>query len=176
MHPLANTEWPHGAIRRLVPEDHALYREVRLRALATDPQVFGSTLERESALPDPHWRARLADPDFAIYGIFEGDAIVGMTGIAIRSDDPASANLWGSWLAPEARGRGLSRVMYRARLDWAVERGLARVTVSHRRSNVRSMQANQRFGFVLSHAAERTWPDGTVEDELFYALALNRPA
>jgi hypothetical protein len=34
-------------IRRIRPEDAILWRDARLRALATDPLAFGSTFERE---------------------------------------------------------------------------------------------------------------------------------
>lgn len=159
-------------VRRLLPDDHVLYQGVRLRALATDPEVFSSNLSRESALPEKHWRLRLQDEKVGIFGVFDGDEIVGMTGIAIDNDDPMCAFLWGSWLEPEVRGRGLSREMYRARIDWARVKGLARVVVSHRRSNLPSMRANQQFGFRTTHRVQRSWPDGTVEDELHYQLDL----
>lgn len=107
-------------IRRLLAEDHALYREVRLRALAMDPHVFSCNLAREASLPAEHWRSRLQDEGVGIFGVFEGEAIVGMTGVAVRFDDPTCAFLWGTW----------------------------------------------------THADERTWPDGTIDDEVHYTLDL----
>lgn len=95
-----------------------------------------------------------------------------MTGVGVHVHDPTCAFLWGSWLAREARGRGLSRDMYEARIGWARAKGLARVVVSHLRSNIASTRANQHFGFRQAHSSRRTWPDGVVEDEVHYELEL----
>ncbi len=80
-----------------------------------------------------------------------------------------------SYLLPEYRGRGLSRLFYEARLRWIVEQErFERVVVSHRRSNEPSKRANERFGFVMTGTARTTWPDGTDDDELLYELRLER--
>jgi len=159
-------------IRRLERADVDLYREIRLRALATDPMVFSSNHERESAFDDETWLDRLCAPNVGIWGLFDGARIIGMTGAYIPPDDLRSCHLWGSWLVPTYRGRGLSRQMYRVRIAWARRRELDQVIVSHRASNLASKGANQRAGFSQTHRTPRTWPDGQTEDEVHYALSL----
>jgi RimJ/RimL family protein N-acetyltransferase len=158
-------------VRAFGPDEWARLREIRLRALAADPGVFSSTYERESAYGEEIWRERLAGG--GVFAVVDGAEVVGMTGIYVTREDPAAAGLWGSWLDPRWRGRGLSAAMYEARLAWARARPeLERVLVSHRASNEASARANRRHGFVFTHRAPRSWPDGAEEDEVCYELRL----
>ena len=165
-------------VRLFTPDAWPLYKAIRLEALQTDPHVFGSTHAKESADPDSRWQEGLADPvKVAIFGVFDGDALIGMTGIALLRDDPAgeTAKLWGSWIKPAARRRGASVPMYEARLDWARAHPTVRqVIVSHRQSNAASMRANQKHGFQYTHREDHTWPDGVREPHVFYALLLDK--
>lgn len=161
-------------LRRLMPEDWALLRDIRLRALESDPHVFGSSFAQEKDASEDIWRGRLESPDVAVFGVFDaaGD-IAGMTGIAVGKDDPAkaTAKLWGSWLRPDLRGRGLSVLMYEKRIDWArAHPTVARIIVSHRASNVASMRANQKHGFTRTHEESHVWHDGVEEGHIFYEL------
>jgi RimJ/RimL family protein N-acetyltransferase len=148
-------------------------RAVRLKALESDPGVFASTLREESAMTEIDWKEWLKSDDIAIFLIYDDATLVGMTGIVVDRNDPdkKKAILWGSWLEPSARGKGLSQILYQARLEWAREHPtIEDMIVSHRASNLFSRRANQRHGFVFTHAADRMWPDGTNEEELFYVL------
>lgn len=161
------------SIRRLLPDDWALVKTIRLKALQTNPGVFGGHYADEVAKSDDQWRAQMENRDCAVFGVFDDDAVIGMTGIVIDRDDPArkKAYLWGSWLAPEWRGKGISRLMYEARLAWAREHPTCeKLVVSHRASNLTSMRANQRYGFKQTHVVEKQWPDGGVEEDIFYEL------
>jgi RimJ/RimL family protein N-acetyltransferase len=164
------------SIRKLEESDWRVYSEVRLRALKTDPHVFGSNHDRESKFTEQEWRSLLENSSSAVFVVFGGEQPVGMTGVAVDRDDPSrkTAILWGSWLEPEVRGRGLSKLLYEARIDWAKNQpGVERMIVSHRESNVASKFANQKFGFVATHTTEKTWNDGVVEREFHYELLLN---
>ena len=163
------------SIRKLEERDWRVYLEIRLRALKTDPNVFGSNHESESKFTEREWRSRLMHPDSAVFVLFADERPVGMTGVAVDRDDPSgkTAILWGSWLAPDARGKRLSRLLYEARIGWAKNHpGVERIIVSHRESNVASKFANQNFGFVGTHTTEKTWNDGVVEREFHYELIL----
>ena len=46
-------------VQSVGPEDWAAVREIRLRALADSPSAFASTLDREEAMAECDWRARL---------------------------------------------------------------------------------------------------------------------
>lgn len=164
------------SLRRLLPDDFALLRDIRLLALQSDPHVFGSSFAREKEYDDAAWRARLENPDVGIFGIFDGADIAGMTAIAVARDDAekTSAVMWGSWLRPDLRGRGLSVEMYHLRIDWArAHPTVNRIVVSHRASNLASMRANQKHGFQRTHEEPHVWHDGVNEAHIFYELCLN---
>lgn len=161
-------------VRPFKPLEWQLYRDIRLQALQSDPGVFTATYEKAAAYTDTEWQARINDPDVGVFGVFDDQHVVGMTGVRKDKDEEGRdvAVLWGSWLSPAYRGQGNSIAMYRARFDWALEKELTRVVVSHRESNAASRAANQRHGFVFTHAKDLVWKDGSTEADVFYALEL----
>ena len=46
-------------MRAVTADDWELWRDLRYRALGTDPDAFGSTLAREQALTEADWRHRV---------------------------------------------------------------------------------------------------------------------
>jgi RimJ/RimL family protein N-acetyltransferase len=163
------------SIKKLDETDWRAFSEVRLRALQTDPQVFGSNYELESKFAEADWRQRLQSTDSAIFMLFWQAAPIGMTGVSVSRDDASGKTgiFWGSWLAPEFRGRGLSALMYETRIAWArAHQSIERILVSHRASNTASKFANQKHGFVFTGTHEKVWTDGAAEDEVCYELIL----
>ncbi|MCB1024704.1 MAG: GNAT family N-acetyltransferase, partial [Acidobacteria bacterium] len=162
-------------IKQIDTNDWEIFRDVRLRALKTDPAVFGSNFERESAQTEDEWKEPLATVDCAIFIIFRDDSPIGMTAIAVKREDPTrkTAILWGSWLEPDSRRKGISKLMYQARLDWAKKHpDIEKIVVSHRASNHSSKFANQKHGFKYTHSESKTWHDGITEDDVHYELKI----
>ncbi len=165
------------SIKQAAEDDWKLLRQIRLTALKTDPRVFGSNFEKESKLTETDWRARLQTDDSAVFLLFENELLVGMTGVSVFRDDPTqkTAIFWGSWLAPEFRGKGLSEIMYKARINWAkAHPTIEKIIVAHRASNQASKRANQKHGFVFTHTSEIVWADGAAEDVVSYELKLEK--
>ncbi len=91
-------------------------RPLRLRALREDPDAFGSTLDREEAQPVSDWASFWVSNSLIA---FDDDTPVGMAHLKI---DGGEANLFGMWVAPEARGRGVAEALARALIERAGER------------------------------------------------------
>ncbi len=166
-------------IKRLKENNWQELRTIRLRALQSDPAVFGSNYQKESTMTEADWRNWLQTEDGAIFMLYANTAPIGMTAIAVDRDDPMkkTAILWGSWLEPHARGKGLSEIMYRERIAWAKKHPtIERIIVAHRASNVRSKSANQKHGFLFTHTVDKVWPDGTHDGNIFYELRVKHPS
>ena len=99
----------------LRPATLATVRPLRLRALREDPDAFGSTLASEQARPDADWEFWARDSLIA----FDGETPVGMANLKLDGD---AASLYGMWVAPEARGRGVAEALARALIDRAGDR------------------------------------------------------
>jgi RimJ/RimL family protein N-acetyltransferase len=163
------------SIQKLEEKDWRVFSEIRLRALQTDPTVFGSTYDVETKFEAADWKSRLSSPDSAVFAVFDNNRPVGMTGVGVDRNDPTkrTALFWGSWLEPDARCKGISMLLYEARIEWAKQQpGVERIIVSHRESNLASKFANQKFGFVPTHETEKVWNDGITEKEFHYELIL----
>jgi len=162
-------------IKRLRENDWQELRAIRLKALHSDPAVFGSNYQKEAIMTEADWKNWLRTNDGAIFMLYENTRPIGMTAIAVDRDDPTNkkAILWGSWLESHARGKGLSEMMYRERIRWAKEHPtIEKIIVSHRASNLRSKHAIQRHGFLLMHKENKVWPDGTSDESIFYELRI----
>ena len=137
-----------------------LYRSIRLRALESDPDAFGSTFERESTFDDSTWQARIAGFAGRSGAIFvarltaalqlpsTAATAVGVVGIG-ESATPGEATLWGMWVAPTARGRGASEQLLDAAARWAADRNIRTTSLWVHRSNAAAIALYERRGFEV---------------------------
>lgn len=166
---------PGIIIRALEPAAWQAFRDFRLAALRQAPGVFSTRHEVAAARSREAWQANIQGPSNQAFGLFDGDRLIGIAAVFANADDAtgATAGLAMSYILPAWRGRGLSRVLYEARLDWVRARPqFRRVIVAHRASNDAARRMIAAFGFRETHRTVRTWPDGAREDEIAYELAI----
>jgi GNAT superfamily N-acetyltransferase len=98
-------------IRLIRPDEWAALKALRLQALASDPGAFGGRLDDAIEHDDDLWRKRAAaDPAETTTFVAEGPDghLVGMAVGARIPERADAAGLFGMWVAPEARGRGVA--------------------------------------------------------------------
>ncbi len=132
----------------LTPDDWGVWRSLRLRALAEAPYAFGSTLAEWTGPGDreDRWRGRLADVGLNLVA-YAGQEPVGMaSGLAER---PGEVEVISMWVAPEGRGRGISRLLLDEVRAWAAHACPgAEVVLAVRRDNHQARSAYAAAGFV----------------------------
>ncbi len=160
-------------IRPLLPPEWEMFRDLRLHALKSAPGMFESTYAQAATRTEADWRALLSPERQQVFGLFDGDKLVGISGVFTSREDETAAHLMMHFILPEYRGRKLSRLFYEAGIDWARRRKtFRRVIVAARESNVASIGAMRAAGFNLTHRETHTWPDGATEDEIWYEMRL----
>jgi GNAT superfamily N-acetyltransferase len=100
---------------------------LRLRALETDPSSFGSTYAREAAFDDAVWEERVArgaagDGATTLLA-FRADEPVGLVSAFRDEEAPDVFGVVGMWVAPEARGRGIGRLLLEEIEAWIASSG-----------------------------------------------------
>ncbi|WP_126973944.1 GNAT family N-acetyltransferase [Gynurincola endophyticus] len=143
-----------------------------MEALRTDPGMFGSNYLQEEQYDQQHWISLLENKSRAIFGLYNEQQLIGLTGVVLNKENASNAIFIASFIRPAYRGKGLSRLFYQARIDWARQQKCQSITVSHREGNTVSRAANQYFGFKYSHAENIDWPDGVQAKSLIYTLQL----
>jgi predicted GNAT family acetyltransferase len=146
-------------LRRLTPDDWAVLRDVRLRALADSPDAFGSTLDREQDFDEKDWRRRSVRPVWvaevdgrpvAMAGVFANDGVL---------------QVWGMWTDPDHRGRGYARALLDVLVGPAVAEGRP-VSLHVNVANPGARAFYEGYGFVGTGELEPLRPGSEQRIEL----------
>ncbi|MBL9031391.1 MAG: GNAT family N-acetyltransferase [Phycisphaerae bacterium] len=112
-------------IRPLIPADAEAYTVLRREMLRDSPWAFAASEENDRGLDAEGLRQSLSGPGYAIVGAFDsapsGSALVGAVGL-YRSDHAKMAHrvgVWGAYVTPSQRGRGLGIQLLSAAADFA---------------------------------------------------------
>jgi RimJ/RimL family protein N-acetyltransferase len=162
-------------VRRLLPADAALYREIRLQGLRCDPEAFGSTFAVENAQPLTWFAKRLESS--AVFGAFDGSALLGIVGFFIcqRPKEAHKGVLVGMYVRPQARRAGVGQLLVEAVIDHArrhVE--IIQLTVVSGNEQAKRLYAN--FGFIEYGIEKNSLKHyGCYWDEVLMAKPLSAP-
>jgi len=133
-------------VRALGEEDWQVYRDVRLAALQESPTAFVASRAEEEALDEPRWRDRLrrsrrlvAERDGSVLGVVS----VG----EVEEPNARAAELFGLWVAPDARGTGVAWKLVEAGADQALRDGRSHLTYWVGTDNGRAVAFASSFGF-----------------------------
>jgi ribosomal protein S18 acetylase RimI-like enzyme len=134
-------------------DDWEAFRALRLRALVDSPDAFGATLAEARSQPESVWRERVDGSAGPVVLARLGGVPVGMGGLYVPEGGDRSM-VWGMWVAPEARGRGLADAIVR-RLVTESERFGRPVELHVTDGNDGARRLYERNGFVDTGQRER---------------------
>ena len=159
-------------IRRLVPADATLYRDIRLEGLRRSPEAFGSTFEAEDARPLAFFSERLGGS--AAFGAFHGSELVGIAGLLIREGQKEAHKglLVGRYVRPSAQNAGVGRRLVETIIEFARQR-VELIRLSVVRDNEQARRLYERLGFLEYGLELRALKqDGRYYDEVLMAKDL----
>ena len=154
-------------VRRVRPGDERLLREVRLRALRTDPGAYGATFGETAARGDEFWcgwaAGHAAGDDACTLLAFIGEQPVGLVRVERQPDRPAVFSIYSMWVAPEARRRGLGLRLLADAERWIAGSGgsEAELQVVDRAAPARALYG--RAGYWFDGRREPSVHTGSVE-------------
>lgn len=165
-------------IRKLTAADAARFQELRLQGLRESPTAFSSSFEEECDRPLEVVAARIApDAGRAVFGAFEGDALVGQIGVGVDGGRKLAHKriIWGMYVTPSRRGRGIGRGLMQKALEFAATiPGVRQVTLGVNAGNTAARRLYESAGFeAYGIEPAAILVDGELHDEMWMIRKLD---
>ncbi|MEU2253832.1 GNAT family N-acetyltransferase [Nocardia xishanensis] len=155
-------------IHQLGPDDWHRFRRIRLLALAEAPYAFASTLAWAEARTEYDWRDLLAARTQFL--ATTGDHDLGTVGAVAEN---TGAHLISMWVAPKARGTGVSDLLVGSVVDWATAAGHSGIHLEVSDGNAAAERLYHRHGFRRTGVAGLISPE---DPRLEFEMRLTLPA
>jgi len=138
-------------LRRLSPDDWAIWRLLRLAALAEAPYAFSSQLADWQGGSDREdlWRERLSLPgSYNVVSLLDEDT-VGMAS-GVPTTDEGVVELISMWVSPAARGRGFGDALVLEVERWArsVDAKVMRLDVADGNRSAARLYQRNGYGYT----------------------------
>ena len=149
-------------VRRIDADEWPRLRAIRLAALTTDADSFGTTYERTQETPDAKWQQLAADgaqsPTMAMFvAVTPDDGWIAMAGASVNAENPDETHVWGVYVVPEHRGRatGAALAVMDAARDWVRDHTTcSHITIHVTGTNDHALAFYRRYGFVETGESE----------------------
>lgn len=147
-------------VRALGPDDWAVWRELRLAALADAPEAFVSQLADWQGAGDreERWRSRLSIPGSYHVVATLDDVPVGMAA-GIPATEHDVIELVSMWVAVSARGHGVGDALVRDIVRWGRSVGARVLRLDVAEDNLVAAALYQRHGFEFTGEPGELMPD-----------------
>lgn len=140
-------------IRQIGHQDLQAYKALRLEMLAKHPESFGGSVEETKAMTDKDLLAWLGKS--TLFGAFDNERLVGTAGFytQLNAKTKHRGNLFGVYVAPDRRGKGVGDALMEAVIDHAKTVCL-QIHASVTMGNDAAFDLYKRHGFE-SYAVEK---------------------
>ncbi|MBV6633009.1 MAG: GNAT family N-acetyltransferase [Alphaproteobacteria bacterium] len=135
-------------IRILNRTDASDYRALRLEALEQDPAAFGATLEEDQAKSRPWFRRGLHE--HTVFGAIDADGSLIASAGFVRGErlkQRHKATIYGLYVAPGHRGKGVARSLLQQLIASAEEQGIEQLQISVVTDNTTAGTLYESLGF-----------------------------
>jgi ribosomal protein S18 acetylase RimI-like enzyme len=151
-------------IVRLNPAAWPDYKALRLEALYTEPQAFGSTYADNLKHPDSFWQKRLESAvighdNWLLFARVQ-DRLVGMVGAFVQ-DGEHVVHIISMYVTPNFRGRGIARALMSAILsEISQNETLKTAQLTVNADQQAAIRVYERAGFRLLRTEKELMGDG----------------
>jgi RimJ/RimL family protein N-acetyltransferase len=162
-------------IRRLEADDVAIYRELRLEALTSNPEAFGASWEDETAKPASWWKERL-EVNTIFGGWIDHSPLLGVAGFHVNGAPKHRHKgiLWGMYVRSDGRGTGLAASLVRHVIEHA-QALVEQICLTVVASNAAAYRLYNAAGFEQYGLERRGLKVGNqYYDEVLMALPLDQ--
>lgn len=163
-------------VRRLTAEDAEAFSALRRMVAADNPVPLGLGMNEELARPLQGFRDQLSAPSNAVLGAFVGGALAATAAVAPSGPFASSRHklvLWGTFVAPAYRRKGLGRTVVRHAIEHARQTGARRVHLAMYLPNPAARALYESLGFVVwGTEPEAVCIDGIYHDAIQMGLLL----
>ena len=161
------------SVRTLTTDDLQIFKTIRIQAIHEHPEAFLDTPEKATNRKDDEWRSIFEGQNKCLFGLFYHDKLVGIGSVFQPDPHINSGHLAMGYITQDHRGKGLSGMLYKARIEWTRNNtDFENLTICHRKGNEASRRAMLKFGFEYYGEEDEIFGDQLTEKNLKYRLSL----
>ena len=163
-------------IRKLLPHESYIYREIRLSCMKNASDYFGSTYEEEVLNPKLKFETfiEIKSPDHFMFGAFDDETLIGITGFhrMERQRDRHRGEVVQVYVDANYRGQNVGEKLIRNVLEYAFTLdGIEQAQLSAIAGNEKAIKLYEKIGFRTFGIQKNYFKMGeTYTDQCFMQL------